>query len=789
VDKHPHAGRPIRAEKVVYIEHADVKGDLGTYMEGGSERIPVHKPPRNLPPRQGTFAGRVAELADLHTLLSRGGELGITQQAAVHGYGGVGKTSLAVEYAWRQLADYPGGAFFLACEAALGAPPLHVLAPHLGLSSLETEEETAQRVKAHLETGEPCLLILDNVEGPRQWRDPAWSKDLPAGACRRLVTTRAERLPELRMYALQRLTTEDGLRLLTKYRADVAEHREVAAAVVEWFDGLAVGLTVVGAYMQLHPDLTWEQYARSLEAKGLGAVRQTEAVVEGELNYEARVDAVLDDLLASLPAEERRGIEYAALLPEDNVYVPWLSALLQGDSDIQTDELPGYEGRGGEGVVQRLLRRQMLRARGEEAEVVGLHRVLRRRVRERLREEEPWGRLVERVAALAEERGEASHEAVTNVALRRELTPLIALCEELEGLKGVEAAASAANWLATPLRALGRFREARVLLERFATEERMHALPARERALLFSNLALLLKDLGELGEARRRMEHAIETEERQFDPDHPTLAVSYSNLATILKDLGQVEQARRLMERAIEIDEKHFDPDHPTLANRYSNIAAILRDLGELEDARRRMDRAIEIDERYFDPDHPTLAIRYSNMATILKDLGELGAARGRMERAIEIEERHFDPDHPTLAVSYSNLAGILLDLGELSEARRRMERAVEISERHFDPDHPTLAVSYSNLAGILLNVGELGEARRRLERAIEISQRHFDPDHPTLAVRYNNLAYIELAAGDRSLACELFRRAHGVLQKNFPPSYPRLRALSEVIHSICSER
>ena len=259
----------IRAQNVVNIGHQTVDGGFRLGMgSGGESPIPVHKPPRSLPPRQETFAGRESELADLHALLGRAAEIGITQQAAVHGHGGVGKTSLAVEYAWRHLDDFPGGVFFLPCESALGGPPLHTLAPHIGIAIGEHEEETTARVRAHLETGAPCLLILDDVKVPGQWTDREWQNELPAGSCRRLITTRAGQLPGVRqMYPLQRLTAEDGLLLLAEYRADVAEAREVGLAVVEWFDGLAIGLTVAGVYMQMHPGLTWEKYARSLSER------------------------------------------------------------------------------------------------------------------------------------------------------------------------------------------------------------------------------------------------------------------------------------------------------------------------------------------------------------------------------------------------------------------------------------------------------------------------------------------------------------------------------------------
>lgn len=648
--------------------------------------IPIHTPPRNLPPRQSTFAGRTAELRELHERLTRSREVGITQQAAVHGHGGIGKTSIAIEYGWRHLADYPGGVFFLSCESEL-PPPIAELAPHLGLESAATSEETALRVKAHLETGHRCLLILDNVGSARQWLSRDWSRFLPGEACQRLITTRVDVLPGVAMYPLQRLTPKDGIRLLAAYRDDVEKNEDAAAAVVEWFDGLAVGLTVVGAYMARQRRLSWREYVEHLERTGMTALRQTERAVGSLPDYEARVDAVFDELLDALPAEQRRALEYAALLPEDQVYTPWLAELMADDEGVETAALPGYGGRG-EPVVFVLVDSQLLRPRGDEEQVVGLHRVLRRRVRERLADSKGVEQLVTRVTELAKRRGWASHDALTEAARRRELTPLVALSRMLDTAGEIETAAHLASLVTTPLRDLGRFTEARALLEEFASVERLEALSVDQAITLLSNLSLILKDLGDLDKARERMEHAIQIAERHFEPDHVTLATLYSNFALILRLMGEVEEARRRMERAVEINEQQFDPDHPTLAIRYSNLALILQDLGALAEARTRMEQAITIGEKHFDPDHPAQATRYSNLATILQALGELTEARHWLERTIEIEERQFDPDHPTLAISYHNLAQVEYYSGNRERACALLRRAKTILDKHFSPSH-----------------------------------------------------------------------------------------------------
>ena len=453
------AGR-VDADKAVTAQHIDQVNifEGGRAAGDAQPAAPRQKPPRNLPPEYDFFAGRERELAEIHERLCKEPSLGVTQQTAAHGHGGVGKTSVALEYAWRHLDDYPGGLFVLLCDRDLLFPAIADLADHLGIPEGDTPEKTALRVKAHLESGEPSLLILDNVRDAKQWNDPQWSRFLPAGNSRRLITTRASRLPGVDMYPIERLTRDDGIDLIAEFRPDAQDtaNREIVGAIVEWFDGWAVALSVVGVYMSLHPDLSWSAYRESLNQKGLGAVRSTEARVhdEGGLpdRYEKRTDAIFDETLDALGPEQRRALEYAALLPEDTVLSVWLSHLLENDEDLDLPEHPGYEKNPARPVIDELQRLRLLRPVEQTADSFALHRVLRRRLVERLDEDHAFqDRLWTAVVALAERRGKESHKAVTDKPLRSELSPLLALTQALFDKGRIVAAASLANWIHAPL--------------------------------------------------------------------------------------------------------------------------------------------------------------------------------------------------------------------------------------------------------------------------------------------------------------------------------------------------
>jgi len=673
------------------------------YLGGSPPRpaAPPQKPPRNLPPRNDKFVGRGNELDEVHRRLGADRTVGITQQTAVHGHGGIGKSALVLEYAWRHLDDYPGGLLWIRCDTDLLLPEIAALAGPLGIEEAERPEQTAAWVKQHFEAGEPALLILDNVRDARQWADREWSRYLPAGNCRRLITTRDDRLPGVPMYRLERLPRDKGIELLAQYRADAREH-DVVGDIVEWFDGLAVGLTVVGIYMADHAGLSWEDYGRHLDEKGLGTVRATEEAAGPLPDYDRRVDSVFDELVDSLTPAHRRGLEYAALLPEDTVLRVWLVELLAGDETIELPDLPGYA-TPAEGVAAELVDRRLLPPSAEDARRLSLHRVLRRRLRERLDESaELRETLLDRLAALGESRGRKSHDALTDKSLRGELSPLVELSEELRLAGRLDSAVSLANWVTAPLGELGRYAEVRRSLERFIDQSNSVAMSPEEHAPLLSNYALTLQRLGELGDARHNMESAIEINRKHLPENHPDLATTYSNLAMILLELGELGEARRNIEAAIRIERKHFPEDHPDLAVRYSNLAMILKHFGDLDDARQNMEAAIRIQRKHLPEDHPNLAGSYSNLAMVFKDLGELREARQNMEAAIRITQNHFAEDHPDLAGRYSNLAYIELEEGRHGEAKQLFLRASIIWRKHFPEDHPLIRM----VAGMLRKLG-----------------------------------------------------------------------------------
>jgi hypothetical protein len=155
-----------------------------TRLGGTGPRLPGSMPRVwNVPARNPSFTGRDALLAELRERLLAGGAA-VAQ--ALQGMGGVGKTQLAIEYAWRFAGAYSLAWWVNAEQSALIGDQLAALGAQLGCVPPGTPVEAARPlVLAELRERGGWLLIFDNATAAADIRP--W---LPGGG-HVLITSRA----------------------------------------------------------------------------------------------------------------------------------------------------------------------------------------------------------------------------------------------------------------------------------------------------------------------------------------------------------------------------------------------------------------------------------------------------------------------------------------------------------------------------------------------------------------------------------------------------------------------
>ena len=218
----------------------------------------IHQLPR--PPQN--FTGRVRELAELeaHLQAHLAGE-GATI-SAIHGMGGMGKTTLALVVAERWAERFPDGQFYLDLRGTtepVGAADamMHVIRsidPGRPPPNTEAEVEAAYRTVLR---GKRTLLLMDNAVGREQV-----APLVPPEGSLLLVTSRQRfALPGLRAVALSPLEVDDSRALLGTLapRADA-----VGGELAGLCGGLPLALSLAGRALAERPDLDPGEYAARL---------------------------------------------------------------------------------------------------------------------------------------------------------------------------------------------------------------------------------------------------------------------------------------------------------------------------------------------------------------------------------------------------------------------------------------------------------------------------------------------------------------------------------------------
>jgi hypothetical protein len=216
-----------------------------------------------VPSRNPNFTGRERELSALRHGLTAGST--VTVQA-VHGMGGVGKTQLANEYAYRHAGNYDLVWWIAAEEAALIPDQFAALAVRLGREPDSDPEALRALVHEALREVPGWLLVFDNadaVEDIRAWLPTApLAPGIPGHV---VVTTRRGGFLSIgRVHDLDVVDPDEAVRLMRARFPGI--DGDVASRIAEELGRLPLALEQAAAYLD-QTAMPAKDYLRLLQTR------------------------------------------------------------------------------------------------------------------------------------------------------------------------------------------------------------------------------------------------------------------------------------------------------------------------------------------------------------------------------------------------------------------------------------------------------------------------------------------------------------------------------------------
>jgi tetratricopeptide (TPR) repeat protein/transcriptional regulator with XRE-family HTH domain len=750
-------------------------------------------PPCIIPyPRNPLFTGREDLLETLYERFSADRVVALTQSYALYGLGGIGKTHLALEYAYRHALEYTA-VFWISADSAET-----ILASFLDIANVlalpqrkETDrQQVVMAVQQWLSIHSQWLLIWDNVEELE-----LVTRFLPPmrqGAV--LITTRSQTLGALvQGLALSPMTLQEGMLFLLR-RAKVLppeatgeqlEHlaeyqpREYSAAreLATIMDGLPLALDQAGAYIEETNCSLYDYRERYEQRRAFLLDRR--GTLEGNHPHSVTTTFLLaSERVQPLHPAALELLRFCAFLSPDaipeEIFQAGACHLGPVLGPVATDPLQ-FD------LTLAALRTFSLMQRHSQTRTLSMHRLVQTVLREGMnqQEQELWQqRVIRLLNAVFPERTHETWEWCER------LLPHIRTCvTNIPDQVGDQAVADVLQKAADYLRMHAQYQEAEPFYQRaLRIWEQAHESAYLPIAQPLCGLATLYYEQGKYEEGELLYQRALHIQEQCLGLMHPDVASTLNSLALLYEMQGQYEQAMSCYQRALYIWGQAWGSDHPATAGPLWGLALLSAIRGKYEEAELLYQRALRI-WQVLGPMHPNVAAPLWGLADIYREQGKCEQAEPLYQRALHIWEQALGPDHPDVAYPLYGLADLYREQGKYEMAEELYRRALYIREQALGLKHPDVASSLHGLARLYYKQGRYKEAETCYRRALAIQGQRGRKHHPETAKSLVGLSRLYKQQGNKKQALSLLQRACVILEQGLGEAHPETREAMNDYH------
>jgi hypothetical protein len=771
-------------------------------------------PPRiwgNIPPRNPNFTGRVDLLERLSERLQEGTTTVLPE--AIHGMGGVGKTQMAIEYAYRHQSEYDVVWWIPAERPGQIGQALVELAQRLGLGTSAEANIAGPAVREALREGRPYsrwLLIFDNADSPERVRDY-----FPTGGSGTiLVTSRNRRWsvvgPSLEVDVFTREESKQLLRRSSAYGEDLADAE--ADRLADALGDLPLALEQAAAW-RAETGMPVSEYLRLFEHKR-NELLEVSPPPDYQLPVAAAWNVSLDHLETRSPAALRL-LQLCSYFAPDPISRSIFSGLGGSRIDPDLDRALNDPMRLARAI--REINRYSLARVDHRTNSIEMHRLVQAVLIHRMTPEEQkrmrngahtllaaadpkgpnqaanWPRYAELyghvIASNAIESDQPwVRELVMNVAKylwywgdhRVALEFSEQAWETWQRLFGEEdqQALLMGWWLGFLYLMVGRHEDASRVVESFQAVYARTA-PAdqedtREDALVALNLeAAVRRHQGDFLAGAELDEMAYERARRAFGEDDPTTLVTAHNLGVSLRVVGEFQRALELDRHTHAMKTRLFGRDHQQALVTEASVAVDVRETGDYVGARSLQQAVLDGYRTTFGAGNPTTLRSMRQLSEACRKEGDHVTALELARETFDQLTRRYGDTHPESLTAALALSVALRHNGDLEAARERGEKASEGFRTIFEPDHPHVMAADVDLAVTLRLLGRAEQARRLDEAALETLTERLGESHPIVLACAINLASDLSALGRVAEARELGEKTVELCRQRLGENHP----------------
>ncbi|USP77112.1 kinesin [Curvularia clavata] len=270
---------------------------------------------------------------------------------------------------------------------------------------------------------------------------------------------------------------------------------------------------------------------------------------------------------------------------------------------------------------------------------------------------------------------------------------------------------------------------------------------------------------------------------RTLGLDHLNTLTAMHNLAFAYWSQGRWDEAENLYKQVLEMRKTKLSADHPDTLNSMDCLASTYRSQGRWKDAEDLEVEVLETSKKKLGVDHPSTLASMSSLASTYLHQGRLYEAEDLYKQALEMDKTKLGAEHPYTLTSMAGLASTYRSQGRWKDAEELEVEVLGTNKIKLGADHPSTLTVMNNLALTYWNQKRWDEAEDLQVQALEMRKMKLGADHPDTLTSMSSLAstYREQGRWDEAeiLFMQVIETSKAKLRADHPSTLTSMRNLA----------
>ncbi|OPG98846.1 hypothetical protein B2I21_11030 [Chryseobacterium mucoviscidosis] len=729
----------------------------------------------NVPFRQhSNFIGRDVEMDELRNKLTTVGSVSLIQ--SISGLGGIGKTQLATEYAYKYRNSYSVIWWIRAEDSTTIVQDLEDLCHSLSLPTRDEQGNsmTLLVLNAWLQKESDWLLIFDNATNEKDLLK--YIPSLSKGSV--LITSRN---PDWQStLTLNVLSRESSIQFLLEQT--LSENRETAEVLADELGYLPLALEQACAYIR-QASLSLSSYL-TLYTKYKSAMLKRGNSYNYETNVAATWKISFDQIKNEFPISQSF-IEFCAFLHPDNIsrslFINETHEIVEGLLDGKLDSILDLND-----IIARLRSYSLFNV---EEDAFSIHRLVKTIIIDSMSDENRI-KTINQAATFISSKFYNTQNVDTFMDELNHVQSIITHAEELKVISPtiLKMKKSIVGFFVV----INDFESAEELLVKCIDESKsfygenhtfnaelyqelgiiysrigmpidarqqfnkalsIGGLSAEIKINVLNSLANLDRDSGQLSSAFELLKQALDYEIN----DDEIKATLSNSMGLVLSGMGQFKEAIKLYEDAIIVMDKNATENALQISSGLSNIGLLHQDNSDNDKAIEYFLKSVQIVTKFFGEINPSLARDYNNLGLSYYYKLDLVRSKRYFRKSLRMNIELYGTNNVHVARILHNLGMVFESEGNYKEAEKNYEDALEINKTLYGTENHHVAAGLYNLGGVLMSMGLYKKATTYLEEALALDKIVYGDSHPEVAKDLGKLGSLKLRTKDYKNSLKLF--------------------------------